>query len=136
MNITQFRDAINTLLTDSPSLLGVYTLPNTTTIPAIYTIGRQSVPTNWKVTGLEVTMREFPERLPTTMMGTVRVLQQWEVVMMQYTPSSTTLSDAIDRMVRRFPDATVRYTPGDDVAYERCRFIIPDMVVRNLYPAG
>ena len=136
MNITQLRDAINTLLTDSPSLLGVYTLPNTTTIPAIYTVGRQSVPTNWKVTGLEVTMREFPERLPTTMMGTVRVLQQWEVVMMQYTPSSTTLSDAIDRMVRRFPDATVRYTPGDDVAYERCRFIIPDMVVRNLYPAA
>jgi hypothetical protein len=79
-------------------------------------------------------MREFPERLPTTMMGTVRVLQQWEVVMMQYTPSSTTLSDAIDRMVRRFPDATVRYTPGDDVAYERCRFIIPDMTIRNLYP--
>jgi hypothetical protein len=136
MNITQLRDAIDTLLTDSPSLLGVYTLPNTTTIPAIYTVGRQSVPTNWKVTGLEVTMREFPERLPTTMMGTVRVLQQWEVIMMQYTPSSTTLSDAIDRMVRRFPDATVRYTPGDDVAYERCRFIIPDMVVRNLYPAA
>lgn len=136
MNITQLRDTINTLLTDSPSLLGIYTLPNTTTIPAIYTVGRQSVPTNWKVTGLEVTMREFPERLPTTMMGTVRVLQQWEVVMMQYTPSSTTLSDAIDRMVRRFPDATVRYTPGDDVAYERCRFIIPDMVVRNLYPAA
>jgi hypothetical protein len=136
MNITQLRDAINTLLSDSPSLLGTYTLPNATTIPAIYTVGRQSVPTNWKVTGLEVTMREFPERLPTTMMGTVRVLQQWEVVMMQYTPSSTTLSDAIDRMVRRFPDATVRYTPGDDVAYERCRFIIPDMVVRNLYPAG
>jgi hypothetical protein len=136
MNITQLRDAINTLLSDSPSLLGTYTLPNATTIPAIYTVGRQSVPANWKVTGLEVTMREFPERLPTTMMGTVRVLQQWEVVMMQYTPSSTTLSDAIDRMVRRFPDATVRYTPGDDVAYERCRFIIPDMVVRNLYPAG
>jgi hypothetical protein len=136
MNITQLRDAINTLLTDSPSLLGTYTLPNNTTTPAIYVVGRQSVPSNWKVIGLEVTMREFPERLPTAMVGTVRVLQQWEVVMMQYTPSGTTLSDAIDRMVRRFPDATVRYTPGDDVAYERCRFIIPDMTVRNLYPAG
>jgi hypothetical protein len=134
MNIIQLRDAINTLLSDSPSLLGTYTLPNNTTTPAIYVVGRQSVPAAWKATGLEVTMREFPERLPTTMMGTVRVLQQWEVMMMQYTPSSATLSDAIDRMVRRFPDATVRYTPGDDVAYERCRFIIPDMVFRNLYP--
>jgi len=136
MNITQLRHTINRLLNNSPSLLGTYTLPNGTTIPSIYIVGRQSVPTEWKVTGLEATIREFPERIPTAMMGTVRVLQQWEVVMMQYTPSSTTLSDAIDRMVRRFPDATVRYTPGDDVAYERCRFIIPDMVVRNLYPAA
>ena len=135
MNITQLRDAINTLLTDSPSLLGTYTLPNATTTPAIYVVGRQSVPSEWKVTGLEVTMREFPERLPTAMMGTVRVLQQWEAVMVQYTASDTSLADAMDRMVRRFPDATVRYFPGDDVAYERCRFIIPDMTVRNLYPA-
>jgi hypothetical protein len=79
-------------------------------------------------------MREFPERLPTAMMGTVRVLQQWEAVMVQYTASGTSLADAMDRIVRRFPDATVRYSPGDDVAYERCRFIIPDMTVRNLYP--
>jgi hypothetical protein len=134
MNITQLRDTINTLLTDSPSLLGVYTLPNTTTIPAIYTVGRQSVPTNWKVTGLEATIREFPKRLPSAMVGMARVLQQWEVVMVQYTPSSTTLSDAIDRMVRRFPDAELRHTEKDDIVYERCRFIIPDITVRNLYP--
>ena len=134
MNITQLRDAINTLLTDSPSLLGIYTLPNTTTIPAIYTVGRQSVPTNWKVTGLEATIREFPKRLPSAMVGMARVLQQWEVVMVQYTPSSTTLSDAIDRMVRRFPDAELRHTEKDDIVYERCRFIIPDITIRNLYP--
>ena len=134
MNITQFRDAINTLLTDSPSLLGVYTLPNTTTIPAIYTVGRQSVPTNWKVTGLEATIREFPERLPTAMVGAVKVMQTWEVVLVQYTPSSTTLSTAIDRMVRRFPDALLRYTQKDDITYERCRFLIPDATVRNVYP--
>jgi hypothetical protein len=134
MNITQLRDAINTLLTDSPSLLGIYTLPNTTTIPAIYTVGRQSVPTNWKVTGLEATIREFPERLPTAMVGAVKVMQTWEVVLVQYTPSSTTLSTAIDRMVRRFPDALLRYTQKDDITYERCRFLIPDATVRNLYP--
>ena len=134
MNITQLRDAINTLLTDSPSLLGTYTLPNGSTTPAIYTVGRQSVPAEWKVTGLEATIREFPKRLPSAMVGMVRVLQQWEVVMVQYTPSSTTLSDAIDRMVRRFPDAELRHTEKDDIVYERCRFIIPDITVRNLYP--
>ena len=134
MNITQLRDAINTLLTDSPSLLGTYTLPNATTTPAIYVVGRQSVPSEWKVTGLEATIREFPKRLPSAMIGMARVLQQWEVVMVQYTPSSTTLSDAIDRMVRRFPDAELRHTEKDDIVYERCRFIIPDITVRNLYP--
>ena len=134
MNITQLRDAINTLLTDSPSLLGIYTLPNGSTTPAIYVVGRQSVPSEWKVTGLEATIREFPKRLPSAMVGMARVLQQWEVVMVQYTPSSTTLSDAIDRMVRRFPDAELRHTEKDDIVYERCRFIIPDITIRNLYP--
>ena len=134
MNITQLRDAINTLLTDSPSLLGIYTLPNATTTPAIYAVGRQSVPAEWKVTGLEVTMREFPERIPTAMVGAVRVMQTWEVVLAQYTPASTTLSTAIDRMVRRFPDALLRYTQKDDITYERCRFLIPDATVRSLYP--
>ena len=134
MNITQLRDAINTLLTDSPSLLGIYTLPNGTTTPAIYVVGRQSVPSEWKVTGLEASVREYPERIPTAMVGTVKVMQTWEVVLVQYTPASTTLSTAIDRMVRRFPDALLRYTQKDDITYERCRFLIPDATVRNLYP--
>ena len=134
MNITQLRDAINTLLTDSPSLLGTYTLPNKSTTPAIYTVGRQSVPAEWKVAGLEATIREFPERIPTAMVGAVKVMQTWEVVLVQYTPASTTLSTAIDRMVRRFPDALLRYTQKDDITYERCRFLIPDATVRSLYP--
>ena len=134
MNITQLRDAINTLLTDSPSLLGTYTFPNGSTTPAIYVVGRQSVPAEWKVAGLEATIREFPERIPTAMVGAVKVMQTWEVVLVQYTPASTTLSTAIDRMVRRFPDALLRYTQKDDITYERCRFLIPDAIVRNVYP--
>ena len=134
MNITQLRDAINTLLTDSPSLLGTYTLPNKSTTPAIYTVGRQSVPAEWKVTGLEATIREFPERIPTAMVGAVKVMQTWEVVLVQYTPASTTLSTAVDRMVRRFPDALLRYTKKDDITYERCRFLIPDATGRSLSP--
>lgn len=134
MNITQLRHTIDRLLNNSPSLLGTYTLPDGSTIPSIYTVGRQSVPAEWKVTGLEATIREFPERIPTPMVGTVKIMQTWEVVMVQYTPSSNTLSDAIDRMLRRFPDALLRYTQKDDITYERCRILIPDATVRNLYP--
>ena len=133
MNISQLRETVTELLSASPSLVGTYTLPNNSTIPAIYVVGRQSVPKEWKVKGLEVTMREFPELVPSSPLGgTVKVMQVWEVILVQYTPSSNTLALAMDRMVRRFPDATQRYFPGDDIAYERCRFLVPDLILRNL----
>jgi hypothetical protein len=134
VNIAQLRDTITTLLSASPNLVGSYTLPNGTKIPAIYVTGRQGVPSEWKVEGLEVTMREFPELAPRSpLSGAVKVAQIWEVILVQYTPSLGTLPTAMDRMVRRFPDSTPRYFPGDDVAYERCRFMVPDMTLRPLY---
>ncbi len=133
MNISQLRETVTELLSASPNLVGTYTLPNNATLPAVYVVGRQSVPKEWKVKGLEVTIREFPELAPRSPLGgTVKVAQVWEVILVQYTPSSNTLALAMDRMVRRFPDATPRYFPGDDIAYERCRFLIPDLVLRSL----
>ena len=134
MNIAQLRDTIVTLLSASPNLIGSYTLPNGTTIPAIYVVGQKSVPTEWKATGLEVIIRQYPELLPEAGVGIVSVLQQWEVMVVQYNPDGKEIATAMDRMVRRFPDAGVRFSPGDDIAYERCRFIIPDMTIRRLYP--
>ena len=135
MNIAQLRDTVTTLLGASPNLIGSYTLPDNTTIPAFYVVGRQGVPPEWKVNGLEVTIREFPETLPTPMVGTLSINQLWEIVFVQYSPNSNTLSLARDRMMRRFPDIVNRYFPGDDIAYERCRFSLPDLTIRNLYPA-
>lgn len=134
MDITQLRDTITTLLSASPNLIGNYILPDNTQIPAIYVVGQKSVPPEWKVIGLEVTMRQYPELLPQSPLGgTVKVNQLWEIVLVQYNPDGKQIRDAMDRMVRRFPDATSRYFPGDDVAYERCRFAVPDLVLRNLY---
>ena len=134
MNIAQLRDTIVTLLSASPNLIGSYTLPNGTTIPAIYVVGQKSVPTEWKATGLEVTIRQYPELLPEAGVGIVSVLQQWEVMVVQYNPDGKEIATAMDRMVRRFPDASVNFMPGNDIAYERCRFLIPDMTIRRLYP--
>ena len=133
MNIAQLRDTLTTLLAASPNLIGEYILPDSSTIPAVYVVGQQGVPSEWKATGLELTMRQFPELIPRTPLGgTVKVNQLWEVILMQYTPSSNTLALAMDRIVRRFPDSTPRYFPGNDVAYERCRFVIPDLILRPL----
>jgi hypothetical protein len=133
VNITQLRETITTLLSASPNLVGSYELPNGTKIPSIYVVGQQGVPPEFKATGLEVTMRQFPQLLPRSPLGALKMVQLWEVILVQYTPSANTLPLAMDRMVRRFPDSTPRYFPGDDVAYERCRFMIPDMVIRPLY---
>lgn len=134
MNITQLRDTIVSLLGDSPNLIGSYIFPDNTQVPAVYVVGQKSVPSEWRVVGLEVTMRQYPELLPVAGVGIAKVLQQWEVIIVQYNPDGQEIATAMDRMVRRFPDANVRFTPGDDVAYERCRFIIPDMTIRRLYP--
>lgn len=132
MTIAQLRDIIISLLSASPNLIGTYVLPGNQRIPSVYVVGRQSVPREWQVEGLEVTMREFPEPIPKAGVGIVDVLQQWEVVLVQYDTNNRTLPDAMDRMTRRFPDATFRYLPGNDIAYERCRIIIPDRQVKTL----
>jgi hypothetical protein len=64
VNIVQLRETIVSLLSASPNLIGFYGAANGTKIPAVYVVGRKSVPTEWQAEGLEVTMREFPERLP------------------------------------------------------------------------
>jgi len=132
VNIAQLRDIVTTLLTASPDLIGSYTLPNGQAIPAVYVVGQKGVPSEWKVSGLEVTMRQYPELLPKAGVGIVDILKQWEVVLVQYNPDSTQIADAMERMSRRFPDTTFRYLPGDDVAYERCRIIIPDREVKTI----
>lgn len=132
MDIAQLRDVITTLLSASPNLIGTYRLPDNSTIPAVYVVGQKSVPSDWKVIGLEVTMRQYPALLPTPAIGVVDVLQEWEVMLVQYNPDGKEIVSAMDRMTRRFPDADFRYLPGDDVAYERCRIIIPDREIRRL----
>ena len=134
MNITQLRETIVELLSASPNLIGSYTFPNGTSIPAVYVVGQKSVPTEWKATGLEVTIRQYPELLPAAGVGIVSVLQQWEVMVAQYNPDGKEIASAMDRMVRHFPDTNVNFMPGNDIAYERCRFLIPDMTIRRLYP--
>lgn len=132
MDITQLRSIITGLLSASPNLIGSYTFPNGTQIPAVYVVGQQGVPQEWKAEGLEVTIRQFPQIIPRSPLGTLKLNQLWEVILCQYTTNSDTLPIAMERMVRRFPDSTPRYFPGDDVAYERCRFTIPDMVIQTL----
>ena len=126
MNITQLRDAIVTLLSASPDLIGSYTLPNGTTIPAVYVTGRQGVPTEWKAAGLEVVIQEFSRLVPSPALGKFKQRQEWTVIMVNYDTTSSNLSIAAERIAARFPDARFSFSPETDIAYGQYRIIIPD----------
>ena len=123
MNILQLRDTINQLLS---GLIGTYTLPNSTQQPALYVVGQQGVPKGWKATGLEVTIRQYPRQTSRPLVGAVQINQRWEVMLVNYTPSSKVLEEAILRLLRHFPDATTSYQEYSDVAYEQYRVVIPE----------
>lgn len=134
MNISQLRETITELLSASPNLIGTYTLPSNSTLPAVYVVGRQSVPSEWKVKGLEVTIEEFASVSPRAMVGKVQNNKQWTVILVDYTTNSSALAQAAERMARRFPDAQFSFRPETDIVYGQYRIRIPDTELLNVYP--
>lgn len=132
MNISQLRETVTELLDASPSLIGSYILPDGSSIPAVYVSGRQGVPGDWKATGLEVTIQEFPRLSPRPGVGTFQQRKQWTVVLVDYDTNSTKLSEAAERMSRRFPDASMSSIPETDVVYGQYRITIPDLEIGRL----
>ena len=130
MTILELRETIDTLLAD---LVGQYTLPNGTKTPAIYVDGKYGVPKSWKVKGLEVTMRQYPNRSYRPLMGTVQITKRWEVFLSQYSPSAETLETALDRIVRHFPDAQFSDLTATDRDYQYVRIVIPDPGIVSQY---
>ena len=102
----------------------------------MYVVGRQGVPNEWKVKGLEVTIEEFASISPRAMVGKVQNNKQWTIVLVDYTTSSNALQAAATRMARRFPDAQFSFRPESDVVYGQYRIRIPDTELLNIYPAS
>jgi hypothetical protein len=130
MNILDIRSTIAQLLSD---LLGTYTLPNNTTVPALWVDGKSGVPKGWKATGLEAAIRQYPSRTSRPLMGAVELRKAWELVLSQYDPTSDRLDIAIERIMRHFPDCTVRGFPSSDREYQYARIIIPDIELTTQY---
>ena len=127
MNIAQLRASINALLGASPNLIGLYTFPDGTQIPALYVVGRQGVPGEWKVKGLEVTIQEFPRLNPRPGVGTFQQRKEWTVVLVDYDTASSNLDEAARRISRKWPDARFSFTPETDNVYGQYRIVIPDV---------
>jgi hypothetical protein len=126
VNITQLRTSIVTLLSAAPSLIGSYVLPDNSEIPAVYVTGRQGVPPEWQVKGLEITMQEFSRLMPSPALGKFKRRQEWTVILVNYNTASTNLMTAAERLAGRFPDARFSFLPESDIAYGQYRIVIPD----------
>jgi len=132
VNIVQLRDILTRLLDASPSLIGSYTLPNGSTIPAVYVVGRQGVPLEFKIHGLELAIQEFPRLNPRPGVGTFQQRKEWSMVLVDYDTSSSKLNQAAQRISRRFPDARFSFMPETDNVYGQYRVVIPDVEINFL----
>jgi hypothetical protein len=132
MNIAQLRDIITTLLGASPNLIGSYTLPDGSSIPAVYVVGRQGVPPEFKVQGLEVAIQEFPRLNPRPGVGIFQQRKEWSMALVDYSTSSNKLNEAAQRISRRFPDARFSFMPETDVVYGQYRIVLPDLEIGRL----
>jgi hypothetical protein len=132
VNIAQLRDIITTLLGASPNLIGSYTLPDGSSIPAVYVVGRQGVPPEFKVQGLEVAIQEFPRLNPRPGVGIFQQRKEWSMALVDYSTSSNKLNEAAQRISRRFPDARFSFMPETDVVYGQYRIVLPDLEIGRL----
>lgn len=110
------------------SLIGTYTLPNGTTRPAVFVVGRQRVPADWKVSGAELTIQEVPEYENRDMVGDVMLVKIWPVRVINYSPfgAGSTLDEFQRRLLRTWPDCSPVYQPATDVSYEQLDVRIRD----------
>ena len=109
MDVKQLREVIEDALV---GIVGTYTLPNNTTLPAFYVDGQYGVPKDWKIQGLEVVIQEFPTPNPRACVGTGLERKFWTVIMTDYQPASRSLLDAINALKKRFPDGEYRPLDG------------------------
>jgi len=95
-------------------------------------VGRQGVPGEWKVQGLEVTLQEFPRLNPRSGVGTFQQRKEWTIVLVDYDTNSDKLNLAADRISRVWTDARFSFLPESDTVYGQYRIVIPDLTIENI----
>lgn len=110
------------------SELGVYTLPNGSTQPALYVVGAQQVPPDWRVSGIELVLLNPP---PFQNLGGVGMLIANRLWTLQFRCYDTTddLSAIQLLAFRAWPWATPRLLPATDDTYEQLTYELSDPVL-------
>jgi hypothetical protein len=101
---------------------GYYTLPSGVRRPAVYVVGAQMVPSDWRVTGIETTIQDVPEDVSSPG-GSVISFEKWLVRFTNYgTRDGTTMPismlDIRRRVARAFPQDSTTYMARTEATYE------------------
>ena len=102
---------------------GYYTLPDNTRIPAVFVVGKNMVPSNWNITGIECTIGDVPEIPQTSSVGCVISMETWQVRFTNYgaaegTTMPISMLDIRRRIARAFPRDRATYMQRTEATFE------------------
>lgn len=124
-SVPQLREALLELF---GSELGTYTLPNGTTQPALYVVGRTQVPPDWRVSGIECVLNNPPILQNLGGLGMLKAQRIWTLQFRCYDITKD-LSGVQLLAYRAWPWATPRGLPQTDNTYEQLTYELPDAVL-------
>lgn len=108
--------------------LGIYTLPDGTTRPAVRV---RAVPADWRVSGLELTIEQSPERqLLAARHGSITYKRIWTLRFRDFGEAG--LDQVRLAAFRAFPHATSRLQPATDNTYGQLTIELPDPTITTL----
>ena len=114
-------------------LIGTYRRPDGSTTPALYVVGRQDVPSNWTVEGVECVLSEVPEMRTEAGVGMVNQVRTWTIRFTNYGDDAA-IATIQDRFHRTFPQwVTTTYLPSSADSFEQVTVRLTERVLRNSY---
>ena len=130
MKITELRSILEDLLgytgTDPTKWPGTYTQANGTKQKAVWVEGMQITPKDWSVTGLELTIVEFPDIQPEgALAGNLIYERVWQARIRQF--GTTSLNVYVEMVQRHFAGfCRTRIFKGTDTTPPSATFYIRD----------
>lgn len=100
---------------------GYYTLPDASRIPAVFVAGKDMVPSQWEITGIECVIDEVPGDI--TSPGGCVQFERWNARFTNYgtkqgTRLATSMLDIRRRLARAFPRDRATYMARTEATYE------------------
>lgn len=123
-HILQLYQPDGTTLRPAAEWPGVYTLPDSSRVPAVFVIGAAMVPSNWEISGIETTIEDVPEIVvPASTSSGLVSYERWLVRFTNYgaeqgTAMPLSLLSIRRRLARAFPRDQVTYMPRTEASFE------------------